>query len=303
MSRAQTKSWWIGAILAIVLAVAVRAETLTVATYNVENYGVADRMTDEGYRKEYPKPEAEKRALRNVIRTLNADVLVLQEVGGSDYLAELQRDLRAEGCDYPQSYVLQGDDRDRHVAVLSRRPFKAVVPHPRLTFPYFGGTAVVKRGLIELTVAAPGGEVTLFGLHLKSRFTDRADDPMSAQRRLGEATAVRDAILARFPNPTEARFLILGDCNDGKTSKTLQRLRRRGETDVAHLLPAVDGRGETWTHAYRKEDTYSRVDHVLVSTALEPVVRGGAARIFDGPGVGEASDHRPVVVTLVLEGK
>jgi hypothetical protein len=178
-----------------------RAETLTVATYNIENYGVADRMTDEGYRKEYPKPEAEKQALRAVIRRLKADVLLLQEVGGPAYLEELRRDLKAEGLDYPQAYVLEGNDPDRHVAVLSRRPFKAVVPHPDLEFPYFKTKERVKRGLLELTLFTAGGEVTLFAVHLKSRFTDRPDDPQSAQRRVGEATAIRDAVLERFPDP------------------------------------------------------------------------------------------------------
>jgi endonuclease/exonuclease/phosphatase family metal-dependent hydrolase len=277
-----------------------RAETLTVATYNIENYGVADRMTDEGYRKEYPKPEAEKQALRAVIRRLKADVLLLQEVGGPAYLEELRRDLKAEGLDYPQAYVLEGNDPDRHVAVLSRRPFKAVVPHPDLEFPYFKTKERVKRGLLELTLFTAGGEVTLFAVHLKSRFTDRPDDPQSAQRRVGEATAIRDAVLERFPDPATARFLILGDCNDGKTGKAVQRLMRRGKTAVAQLLPAADGRGESWTHAYRKEETYSRVDHILVSPGLRAAVVGGAARIYDQPGVREASDHRPVVVTLEL---
>src|SRR3954464_10987169 len=83
------------------VCVAVEAETLTIATYNIENYGPADRMTEAGYRKDYPKPEAEKRALRTVIRGLGADVLVLQEMGGQPYLDELQRDLKTAGCDYP----------------------------------------------------------------------------------------------------------------------------------------------------------------------------------------------------------
>lgn len=289
------------ALILLVPLIAARAETLTVATYNVENYGVANRMTEAGYRKDYPKPETEKQALRTVIRGLNADVLVLQEVGGAAYLEELRRDLKAEGLNYPQAYVLEGDDRDRHVALLSRRPFKTVVPHADLVVPYFGARVPVKRGLVEVTLATTAGDVTLFGLHLKSRFTDRADDPMSAQRRVGEATAVRDAVLARFPNPASARFLILGDCNEGRTSKTIQRLVRRGGTEVAQLLPAVDARGETWTHAYRKEDTYSRVDHVFVSAGLRPAVRGALAQIYDGTGVREASDHRPVVVTLEWE--
>jgi hypothetical protein len=41
----------------------------------------------------------------------------------------------------------------------------------------------VKRGLLEITLATTAGDLTLFGLHLKSRFTDRPDDPMSAVRR------------------------------------------------------------------------------------------------------------------------
>ena len=276
------------------------AEALTIATYNVENYGIADRMTEEGYRKEYPKPEVEKKALRAVLRGLNADVLLLQEVGPTPYFEELKRDLKAEGLDYPHALLLEAADPDRHVAILSRRPFKTLVPYADLTFSYFGQTQRVKRGMLEVMFGGNDGEFTLFGVHLKSRFSDRADDPMSAQRRLGEATVIRDAILERFPDPSKARFLIVGDFNDGRTSKPLQRFERRGKTEIAALLPAADSRGDTWTHAYHKEDVYSRVDHVLVSPGLRAAVRGDAARIDDQPEVKDASDHRPVVVTLEL---
>lgn len=290
-----------GIIAALVLAVAgLRAETLTVATYNVENYTAANRMSEAGYREDYPKPEAEKAALREVIRGLNADVLVLQEMGPQPYLDELQRDLKQAGLDYPHAVLLDGPDADRHVALLSRRELKAVQPHPALEFTYFGAKEKVKRGLLEARIATAAGEVTIFGLHLKSRYTDRPDDPLSAQRRLEEALAIRDEILRRFPEPGQGgvKFLILGDFNDARTSKPLQRLRERGKTIVAEVLPAEDSRGETWTHHYRKEDSYSRVDHILVSAGLRPSVRGGRATIYDGPGSNEASDHRPVVVTL-----
>ena len=280
-----------------------RAETLTIATYNVENYGPANRVTEAGYRQDYPKPEAEKRALRTVIRRLNADVLLLQEMGGQPYLDELQRDLKTEGTDYPYAVLLEGSDTDRHVALLSKRPLKSVVPHATLEFAYFGGRERVKRGLLEVTMATAAGDLTLFGVHLKSRLTDRPDDPMSAQRRTGEATAVRDCVLQRVANPATARFLILGDCNDTKPSKAVQRLLQRGKTTIAVLLPAADTRGETWTHDYRREETYSRVDHILVSAALQPAVQGGMAHIYDGAGVRDASDHRPVWVTLEFPGK
>jgi len=288
------------ALLALTLTSG-RGETLTIATYNVENYGVADRMTENGYRKEYPKPEAQKEALRKVIRAVDADVWVLQEIGGAEYVRELQRDLRREGTDYPHAAVIEAADEARRVAVLSRRAFADVVEHRDLEFRYFGGMEKVKRGLIEVRFATAAGEVTLFGVHLKSRYTDRADDPRSAIRREGEATAIRDAVLRRFPEPAKARFLIVGDFNDDRASRALQRMRKRGEVTIAELLPAQDSRGEAWTHVYRKEDSYTRVDHVLVSPGLAGAVRGEAARIFDGDGVRDASDHRPVVVTLELE--
>jgi endonuclease/exonuclease/phosphatase family metal-dependent hydrolase len=83
----------------------------------------------------------------------------------------------------------------------------------------------------------------------------------------------------------------------------VQRLLRRGKTEIAELLPAADTRGESWPHDYHKDESYSRVEHILVSAALRPAVEGGVAHIYDGPGVMDASDHRPVMVTLELAGK
>lgn len=280
-----------------------RAETLTLATYNIENYGPANRVTEAGYRKDYPKPETEKQALRTVIRAMNVDVLVLQEMGGQIYLDELRRDLKAEGLDYPHAVLLAGDDVDRHVALLAKRPLTSTTQHTDLEMRYFGQKEMVKRGLLEVKVGVSDGELTIFALHLKSRYTDRPDDPLSSIRRAGEATAIRDRVLARVGDAVTTRFMLLGDCNDDKASKALAFLQQRGKTHIADLLPAVDSRGESWTHAYRKNDTYTRVDHVLVSAALRPAVVGGAARIYDGAGWREASDHRPVIVTLEFSGK
>ena len=289
-------------LFALILGTSVvRAETLTIATYNLENYGPADRMTEAGYRKDYPKPETEKQALRAVMRGLGADVIVVQEMGARPYLDELRRDLQSEGSDYAVAELAMAADADRHLAILSRRPLKGVATHSDLQFTYFGAKETVKRGLLEATIESALGDITLFAVHLKSRFTDRADDPMSAIRRAAEATAIRDRVLKRFPNPAGARFIVLGDCNDGRTSRALAFLQKRGKTEITLLLPAADSRGETWTHAYRKEDSYSRVDHILVSPGLIAAVPNRIARIYDGDGVRDASDHRPVFVVLNLE--
>lgn len=274
------------------------AETLTLATYNLSNYGPADRVTNDGFRPAYPKPEAEKRPLRQVIRALNADILVVQEMGPMPYLAELRRDLNAEHCAYDFAELGIAADADRHVAILSRRPFVGRPETVDLEYAYFEGREHVKRGLLVAVVHTDAGDLTIFGVHLKSRLAVRPDDPLSEIRRTAEATAIRDEILRRFPDPAGARFVVLGDCNDGRTSKPVERLLRRGRVEIALLLPAADAQGETWTYRYRKEDSYERVDHILVAPELRDSVVGGAALIYGGEGTQAASDHRPVVVRL-----
>ena len=292
----------LGGLLACLPVTLSRAEPLTVATYNIENYTLADRQVDGVHRKEYPKPEDEKAALRVVIRRMNADVLALQEVGGAAFLTELQRDLKREGTDYPYAVAMDaGDDKDRMTAVLSKRPLVAVTKHADLAFKYFDGIRKVKRGLLEVRVAGDGagaGDLTFFVVHLKSRYTERTDDPNGALQRAGEAVAVRDRVLKVFPEPATARFLILGDFNDNRTSRPLRAMLVRGDSVISTWLPAADARGEVWSHFFRKEDSYSRVDHVLVSPGLWPRVRGAVGRIEDGVGVDKASDHRPVVVVI-----
>ena len=104
------------------------AETFSVASYNVENYlDVA-----AGTRKVKP-PEA-KAKLREMIRALNADVLALQEMGGTNALLELRASLRKEGLDYPHWEHVSGADTNIHVAVLSRFPFGANRHHTNDNF-------------------------------------------------------------------------------------------------------------------------------------------------------------------------
>jgi len=271
---------------------------LTVATYNVENYVATNRMVDGVYRENYPKPEAEKQALRTVIRALHADILALQEMGPRPYLEELRHDLAAEELNYRYAELLEGEDPERHIAVLSKVPIVQIHGYTRLSFKYFGQEQTVKRGLLELHFGKGKDEFVLFVVHLKSRLTDREDDPNSALRRVGEAVVVRDQILRIFPDPLVGRFAIIGDFNDSRSSRAVRAVLQRGKTPLAEILPATDSRGETWTHYYRREETYSQVDHILVSAALKPAVVNQAAQIYDGPQTGQASDHRPVSFVL-----
>lgn len=272
------------------------AEPVTLATYNLANYNLTDRQIEGAFLASYPKPETEKTALRQVLHQLDVDILALQEIGGEDFLRELQRDLRKEGLHYPESVVLNGVDGQRKVAVLSRLPFTQVRRHTDLDFKYFEGRELVKRGMLEVRFETDAGEVSLFVVHLKSRLTERRDDPSSKLRRGKEATAARDRILEIFPEPQTSRFIIAGDFNEGPLHRPARAFSRIGSRPISELVPAEDSRGETWTHRYWRNDEYSRVDFVMVSAPLKPMVVGGKGQIPDDPMVMQASDHRPVVV-------
>ena len=281
--------------------VALASAALTVAAYNVENYTVADRMVDGVYRPAYPKPEKEKTALRQVIAGIAPDILAVEEMGPQPFLDDFQRELKHAGQDFPYTALLEAADADRHVAVLSKVPFKEVRRHPGVAITYFKQKEVVKRGVLEIVFATNEGDFSLFVIHLKSKYTERKDDPESAIQRHLEAEAVRDLVLAHYPDPKKAKFVICGDWNDSRGSNTVRALQKRGDLEVGEILPAADSHGETWTHFYRREDTYSRIDYLLVSAALQPFVTAGRATIWDGAGVGDASDHRPVFMQLKLD--
>ena len=283
------------------LATTTLAPALVIATYNVENYLVTDRLVDGVYREAYPKPEKEKAALRQVIAGIAPDILAVQEMGGPAFLAEFQAELRQAGQNFAFTALLEGPDPDRHVAVLSKVPFKQVRRHTQVATSYLGQMSAVKRGVLEVIFASKAGDVSLFIVHLKSRRTERADDPESAGQRAAEAAAVRELVLARFPNPAKARYIICGDWNDTRNSRAIRTLSRRGALRLGGIVPAVDPSGETWTHFYRREDIYSRIDYFLVSPLIKPLVLERNARIWDGAGARDASDHRAVYLQLRLE--
>lgn len=283
------------------LLAAAASAAITVATYNLENYTLADRLVDGVYRPAYPKPEKEKSALREVIAGLKPDILAVEEMGPQAYLDDFQRELKRAGQDFPSTVVLEAADPDRHVALLSKLPFKELRRHAKVPIRYLGKNDVVKRGVLEVIFATSEGDFSVFVVHLKSKRTERKDDPESAQQRALETEAVRDLVLSRYPDPAKSRFMVVGDWNDTPGTRTVKALQKRGNTVIGELAEAIDSRGQVWTHFYRREATYSRIDYLLVSPGLKPFVTPNSARIWDGPRTADASDHRAVFVQLKLD--
>src|SRR5690606_11027093 len=138
-----------------------------------------------------------------------------------------------------------------------------------------------------------------FVVHLKSKWTEREDDPQAQQRRVSEAKVLRDRILSRIDSENDL-YLIVGDFNDSPRSPVLARFLRRGNRVICIRANAADSRGHRWTQYWQREDLYSRVDYILVSPPLMPMMVPQSAVIIDHPAVLLASDHRPLVADFAI---
>ncbi|MGN0834732.1 MAG: endonuclease/exonuclease/phosphatase family protein [Candidatus Spyradosoma sp.] len=262
-----------------------RAGTLRVASINSFNYLSTNRRTDDGvYKRRWAKPRSEREALRRLILAVNPDVLAVQEIGGRGQLDQLALDLEGAGAAFPHRVVLIGRDTQRHVALLSRLPFREIFRFPEKD--------AMSRGLLGAEVAAPGMRpVRVFTLHLKSKITRDESDPECAAERLAEARRAR-ALLLRFGGNA---FALLGDFNDEPESAPVRAFAEGG---LLRRLDSRDSAGAPWTYSNSRYGYRSVFDHVFLSPTLR-----GEGRVADealsrvrspSGGAVSASDHRMV---------
>ena len=205
------------------------ANSIRLATYNLNNYLVMDRHVGAVWRPSYPKPEADKTIIRQVIKQALPDILAVQEIGTLPFLEELRADLAQEGLDYPYAIHLAGADQVRHVAVLSKFPPWRWSSITIWTLNIKMAVNVVKRGMLELSFERSDGSVfKLFVVHLKSRWSDVKADPESQQRRSREAEACRNRIIERSYDLGVTDFMVVGDFNDHPSSATIASFLSKG---------------------------------------------------------------------------
>jgi endonuclease/exonuclease/phosphatase family metal-dependent hydrolase len=266
-----------------------------VASFNLQNYLSCERIVDGKWRPDYPKPEVEKKAVRFSIRTVNPDILALQEIGDYRYLLELWTDLNSTGGPYYKHAVwmpTEEEDEVRHLAYFSKFEPVSVKKHTNISFKYFDGLEKSGRGLLEVSFNLSDAKFTLFNLHLKSMWTERSDDPLAKIRREKEARSMRDLIREKFPPVSNPRYLVLGDFNDHKNSAPLSRFLSVNKTILTNIVPCVDSRGHKWTHYFKKQDSYSRIDYLLTSPAMFSRFVPNSGWIMDDKRSDIASDHR-----------
>lgn len=281
------------------------AGTIRIAAYNVENY--LDQPTASRH---FVKSAAAKAKIRESIHALNPDVLALEEMGTTNALLELRDSLKSEGLDFPFWEHVQGFDTNIHVCVLSKLPFVTRVPHTNDSFLLDGRRFRVSRGFAEVEIrAATNFTFTLLAAHLKSRRTVAEAD--EAELRLQEAKILRGIVDEKLARDPAANLVVLGDFNDVKNSDSTKEIighgkfkltdarpaERNGDTD-ANENPRYEPRNITWTHYYGLEDSYSRIDYILLSPAMTSHWLRNETYIVTVPNWGTGSDHRPITAAF-----
>jgi endonuclease/exonuclease/phosphatase family metal-dependent hydrolase len=247
-------------------------------------------------------------AVAEVVANINADVIVLTEVGDQRDVQELNAAIVGRGVNYPHVEVCACTDTatQQHVAVLSRFPLTGVLRAIPGREGYFrelddadseDDTGISKGMMVNFDFN--GRNFQLYGLHLASERGGNEQD----QQRIAQASIIRRHSL---PAINAGAFVIItGDLNDGRNEPALRRIR--GLDDIwPDLIETGDfsffrntDPGSRWTYEFQGER--NQIDHILLGPSIRDIVNSGGIR----PRVPDqtnrrASDHRPFVLTLDL---
>jgi endonuclease/exonuclease/phosphatase family metal-dependent hydrolase len=298
-----------GVLTLLLFGALARGDTFRVATYNLEGY------FDVPTPSRVAKSVESKAKIRESILALKPDVLALQEVGSMSALLELRDSLKSEGVELPHWQFLSGTDTNIHIALLSKFPFAACRSHTNESYLLTGRRFHVSRGFAEVDINVTRSySFTLIAAHLKSkRALAEADE---SEMRLEEAKLLREKIDARLSADPDANLVVLGDFNDTKDSASTRAVIGRGKSklvdtrpaerngdDLALAGPPSERRCITWTHYYGKEDSYRRIDFLLLSRGMAREWIPQETYLLSIPRWGLASDHRPLVAAFNAEDR
>ena len=131
-----------------------------------------------------------------------------------------------------------------------------------------------------------------------------------------EAKVLREKIEERFAANPNVNLVVLGDLNDTKDSKSTREVIGSRKHKLVDTRPAerngdapaspvhgAEPRNITWTHYYAKEDTYSRIDYILLSPGMAREWLKNQTYVLTMTNWGLASDHRPLVAAFEAEEK
>lgn len=260
-----------------------RAAEVRVCTWNLRNYGVARHFAGGKWR-EHPKPESERAAIRSILRRIDADIVVLEEMQDRAFLMDLRNSLHSEGLSY-KYWAIGKNEAPMRVAILSKLEPEKFVDRSLLIFAYGGDFRASPRGTVGAVYKCGNVEWSVYGFHLKSKYGSKKGDGGFAPFRAAELSAALSEMSHSRP------ALLCGDFND-EPSEILKTLSGFG----FRLVEQSDAEGLAYSYFWAKKNRRFVYDCFYANAKMEPFIRG-RARVFGSESL-SSSDHRPVYVDL-----
>jgi len=281
------------------LSYAFAESSITFCSWNLQNYFLTQPTAPNGevLDRAKLKPQAEQDAVLKTLKQLTPDIIRISEIGRQGELQMLQKQLAAQGLDYPYLASATGSDLYRSLGLLSKFPITQTRTPEKLTFHTGYQLQTIRRGFLSTEIATPLGSIHFLGCHLKSKRPSTYDD--SNKIRYGEALRLRDHILQLFQENPTRHLITYGDFNDTRSSPVITLIGGKpGHPQRLTKLSLKSPDHTYWTHHWKTEDVYSRFDYIFLSPSLKDFYHSKQSRIASDTSWFKASDHRPLFLTL-----
>ena len=286
-----------GAVQGIPEAARVKgAGEVRVMSLNLGDWAMLDRDGDADTLE--AKPAEERAALAALVAAADADVLVVQGVGGADAWEQLRLELEEAGVRYKFAEHLAVEGEVLNQGVLSRLEIVERQSHTEERYTIGPRRFAVKHGILDVTVDTGGGErLRVMGVDLKDK---SYDDFGQTERRRNEARLLNNLVRRVLERDLWAKLVVVGSFNDTPDSaavKDVIEYRYKGRRLLEDVRP-VDLQGNAWT-GRGENDTCERVDYVLASpAAAKALVREGTFIPLGSAEAARAGGHRALVATF-----
>lgn len=298
----------------LIFSIPARAGEITIASFNCYWLFQTSSSWYAKTRGDQPYSEAIS-GVAKVIKSLDADIIGLQEIQNKAVIADLTKAIKALGKDYKYSWV--GKAGGQNVALLSM--YKSV-GEPILKFEDREGylleagptdaesdTAASKAIRVDLDV--DGVTLPVFVTHLKSQLPQQSAGYLgSDNQRKAQASIIRRLILPLIKSGK--RFVVMGDLNAGLGSPTLRRIRGFDDVGADLIQPALIERkasgakyptplfsGNRWSHVHQGRTKL--IDHILLAPAFNKRDVKSGRVLFSHPKT--VSDHGAVVIKVKID--
>jgi endonuclease/exonuclease/phosphatase family metal-dependent hydrolase len=264
------------------------------------------------------KDPADRTLLADRIKTIDADVLCVQEVEDIDTLRQFARD--DLGGMYREVVLIEGNDpRLIDLGLLSKLRVGAVTSWQYTRDPLNPTETLFSRDLLQVEIRSDNGKerlFTVFSNHLKSHFVPfTSPDPDAEETRankLRKRQCEAGAAIIEAVTRPDSRYLVVGDMNDPPDSEWMAPLAASAALNLTNALEDAKESpkapvnppppNEQWTERFKpagQPAVYTLMDQIWLSPAL--AAKQTAAGINRRTRLGgDGSDHDPSWVTLSI---